>query len=118
MPRAGHLVVLALLTWPAEAGEGQVELEVGPFLAVDNCPGADGVRFGKTCDAPSALYSTRCCVVDLPDTCAQSVCNPTFIPNGKAATHAQAERECTSRQQRLCTADESDDRCAASGSRR
>ena len=54
----------------------------------------------------SQLHAIRCCVIGELNTCYGSICDPTFITDGKAATLEQAHAECASRQQRLCEADE------------
>ena len=57
------------------------------------------------CAAASALHAVRCCEA-AANVCFDSICNPTFIADGKQATLAEAELECSSRGKRLCTADE------------
>ena len=62
-------------------------------IVVDSCPGGSGVVGGSQCVVASAQHAVRCCEA-APNVCFDSICNPTFITDGKQATLAEAELCC------------------------
>ena len=83
---------------------------------MDGCPGRSGLVFGAKCFEVTELHAVRCCKLDETNVCYGSICEPTFIESGNAATLPQAVAECASRGQRLCDASELEDRvCCTSG---